>query len=551
MPLAVSRYFGIPPSKPTPPISSREKFKPNILLANYIDPDLQFTLEGFEDNSMTKKLQTAKRANKPLAWFLNENEKEERESPSPALSEDRKSSVESLSSSLNSMKINEQKEEQNGKKKGKKGGRQRVKKVSVNFTIAGNDAKENPKPQGPLVEEKTPIGASQLIAAAVAKDRKEDYWYYDPISDGFYYENNGSRGWKKRNPKVHGPPPSQNRKTSEMEKIDQSKIQTINGQKVFNQPPNQNAVKYYDPASDGYYFEMASVDGWRRRQPVPQNQMGTEKKIPPPMSSQHFPPLGTPSQTATPTPSPAGSFIPQAPLLTNTQLEDMIVRHPSLVASASKTKFGLFDLEPIPPSNSSTTSSSVSEEITTPPPQNHHNSMFIQHFKRGQQLQQSNSAGLLSGHQSGTFSVGSSDEPYEFYWSDTEKPGSISSFDDMEFQSKAVGAARRPETLSFHHMERGQPQRAWWETNTVQQSRFDVDKFIADLPSFDEDKILRNLCSQPTPIGERRRETEESTIYTPMKENSAWYNNFHVRTPVKSEKPGVIDIEKIWRTPCA
>ena len=32
---------------------------------------------------------------------------------------------------------------------------------------------------------------------------KEDYWYYDPDSDGFYYEHNGTRGWRKRNPKLH------------------------------------------------------------------------------------------------------------------------------------------------------------------------------------------------------------------------------------------------------------------------------------------------------------------------------------------------------------
>lgn len=25
--------------------------------------------------------------------------------------------------------------------------------------------------------------------------------------------------------------------------------------------------RYYDPASDGYYFEMPSVDGWKKRQP--------------------------------------------------------------------------------------------------------------------------------------------------------------------------------------------------------------------------------------------------------------------------------------------
>lgn len=172
-----------------PPASSREKIKNNIL-ANYIDPDLQFTLDGLEEGQMNK-LQGVKRTQKPLSWYLMED-KEDSQSPSPALSENRKSSVDSLASSINSMKMISP-DNKDEKKKGKKGARQRVKKVSVNFTIAGSETKD--RVTGTSVEEKTPT--SQLIAAAVAKDRKEDYWYYDPISDGFYYENNGSRGWKK------------------------------------------------------------------------------------------------------------------------------------------------------------------------------------------------------------------------------------------------------------------------------------------------------------------------------------------------------------------
>lgn len=38
---------------------------------------------------------------------------------------------------------------------------------------------------------------------------------------------------------------------------------------MFSQP----ALKYYDANSDGFYYEMASVDGWKRRQPSkPANQ---------------------------------------------------------------------------------------------------------------------------------------------------------------------------------------------------------------------------------------------------------------------------------------
>lgn len=41
--------------------------------------------------------------------------------------------------------------------------------------------------------------------SAASKDH--NYWYYDSNSDGFYYEHMGSRGWRKRNPKLHGNPP--------------------------------------------------------------------------------------------------------------------------------------------------------------------------------------------------------------------------------------------------------------------------------------------------------------------------------------------------------
>lgn len=214
---------------------------------------------------------------------------------------------------------------------------------------------------------------------------------------------------------------------------------------MFNAMGAPPAVKYYDPASDGYYFEMASVDGWRRRTaPTAATIQDRKQTQPPPMSSQHFPPLGTVSQTATPTPSPAGSYMPQS-ILTHTQLEDMIVRHPSLV-SMSNQRMGMLANEEVPPSNSSTTSS-ISEDITTPPPSN---SIFMQHFRRhGAALQQSSSASILNNNQqSGTFSVGSSDEPYEFYWSDTEKPSSISSFDEFEIKNRAVGS-KRPETLRY------------------------------------------------------------------------------------------------------
>ena len=313
----------------------------------------------------------------------------------------------------------------------------------------------------------------------VNKERKEDYWYYDPLSDGFYYENNGSRGWKKRNPKVHGPPPSVPKKLPEIEKMDTQKFQKaiVANQKLLNTIGAAPSVKYYDPASDGYFFEMASVDGWRRRQPPVSSAsassvVANHKPMNVPTSAQssvrntanpYYPVGSFSSTTATPTPSPAGSFMPQTAAMTNAQLEELIVRHPSIVASMSRNRLGgAFD-EPCVPSNSSTTSS---EELTSSPPplissQPEH-SLLMQHFRRGQHLQQSNSASMLinSGGNTScpsntTFSVGSSDEPYEFYWSDNEKASSISSYDDggdnMKEQSVPreilSGVQRRPTTL--------------------------------------------------------------------------------------------------------
>jgi hypothetical protein len=537
-------------SRPVP-FSSREKLKTSQqVLSNYFnsDPDLQFTIEGIDDMSMSKKTQAANRATKPLAWFLNEQlEKnsmdsimmdqqlqKERETPSPLIGENRKCSVDSLASSINSTKIceNNNKEDATAagnKKRGKKGGRQRVKKVSVNFTIAGSENKE-PAAKAPAnvatVEEKpAPIAPASAPNPALLmnnKERKEDYWYYDPLSDGFYYENNGSRGWKKRNPKIHGPPPAAPKKAPEVEKVlEQQKLQKqmLTNQKLLNQIGVAPSVKYYDPATDGYFFEMASVDGWRRRQPpVSSSVSSTSATTTSSVVSSDRKPMNIPSSMmparnnsyyqfgslTTPTNSPIGSFMPQQPALTNAQLEEMIVRHPSLVASMSKNRIGggsglLFD-EPCIPSNSSTTSS---EELTSSPPpmissqperqqQQQQHSLLMQHFRRGQQpqqLQQSNSASMLinggtSSNSCQTFSVGSADEPYEFYWSDNEKASSISSYDDIGDKeqsiprdSAVIGGQRRPNTLGFF---KENPSKPWWENMNDHDHRFDVEKFIAD-----------------------------------------------------------------------
>nr|AAT12421.1 hypothetical protein isoform b [Dictyocaulus viviparus] len=101
----------------------------------------------------------------------------------------------------------------------------------------------------------------------------DDYWYYDVASDGYYYEQNGAKGWRRRIP------------NSAMQRLKEQEIAQLAAANGGKLPPlnmqtaahahallqsalfSQPALKYYDANSDGFYYEMASVDGWKRRQP--------------------------------------------------------------------------------------------------------------------------------------------------------------------------------------------------------------------------------------------------------------------------------------------
>ncbi|VDN54422.1 unnamed protein product [Dracunculus medinensis] len=87
--------------------------------------------------------------------------------------------------------------------------------------------------------------------------------YYDTETDGYYYQHRGSRGWRKRAP-------------SATETQAQRELIKLYGPfQVFFGVPTVNAYimkRYYDAESDGYYFEMPSVDGWKKRKPLVQQK---------------------------------------------------------------------------------------------------------------------------------------------------------------------------------------------------------------------------------------------------------------------------------------
>ena len=72
------------------------------------------------------------------------------------------------------------------------------------------------------------------------------------------------------------------------------------------------------------------------------------------------------------------------------------------------------------------------------------------------------------------------------------------------------------------------------------------------MPSFDDDKILRNLTALPTPHYDRHS-SQHSNLVTPSKQAAWWTpygsdaNGKNEATPIKNLEK---DLEKIWQAPC-
>ncbi|CAI2352971.1 unnamed protein product [Caenorhabditis sp. 36 PRJEB53466] len=125
---------------------------------------------------------------------------------------------------------------------------------------------------------------------------QEEYWFYDVATDGYYYEQNGAKGWRRRQPNAAVHKGTKDQEVAHMNVNGPSKYnhmlaqaQAAAAQAAFIQfqmqqaaqaitPPTsatpqsqqqqqQPTMRYYDPNSDGFFYEMASVDGWKRRQP--------------------------------------------------------------------------------------------------------------------------------------------------------------------------------------------------------------------------------------------------------------------------------------------
>lgn len=175
--------------------------------------------------------------------------------------------------------------------------------VMTTSTTSSNGA---PSSCGP-----TSSGTTAVTSGGGGGNNNEEYWFYDVASDGYYYEQNGAKGWRRRQPNsaVHKANNGKEQEVAHMNVNGQAKYnQLLAAQQaaaqaaffqqayhmqqvhaVMSQPPpppppppptssasasgattTQNTtttMRYYDPTSDGFFYEMASVDGWKRRQP--------------------------------------------------------------------------------------------------------------------------------------------------------------------------------------------------------------------------------------------------------------------------------------------
>lgn len=199
---------------------------------------------------------TSGRGNKTLGWFLNDvifesTNKANAENPSSSPIEVK---TDAGTRALNDRTFgNKATMHDDNKKRGKRSRQRLVKKSMENKLIVS-------------AQDETTAGKM----TPKCDYSRDDYWYYDSASNGYYYEQMGSRGWRR-----HSPAAEQKRLQMEQEMIKfwrEAGGLTVPphdpyGTMSLNQTHFAAPQIKYDAESDGFYFEMPSVDGWKKRQP--------------------------------------------------------------------------------------------------------------------------------------------------------------------------------------------------------------------------------------------------------------------------------------------
>ncbi|EFO89488.1 hypothetical protein CRE_18173 [Caenorhabditis remanei] len=203
-----------------------------------------------------------------------------------------------------------------------------ARKEGFTSSQAMSESSEDGAPPPPVTS-----GGGTSSGAPTAASGAEEYWFYDVATDGYYYEQNGAKGWRRRQPNaavhkggkdqevahmsVNGPGKYNQLLAAQAAAAQaaflQHAFQLQQSQMIPQTPPpsgasgapqmNNPTMRYYDPSSDGFFYEMASVDGWKRRQPNKPVSASVPAGITRPYSQRHQAPESMPRHPQQPTSS--------------------------------------------------------------------------------------------------------------------------------------------------------------------------------------------------------------------------------------------------------
>ncbi|KAF1754773.1 hypothetical protein GCK72_021337 [Caenorhabditis remanei] len=203
-----------------------------------------------------------------------------------------------------------------------------ARKEGFTSSQAMSESSEDGAPPPPVTS-----GGATSSGAPTAASGAEEYWFYDVATDGYYYEQNGAKGWRRRQPNaavhkggkdqevahmsVNGPGKYNQLLAAQAAAAQaaflQHAFQLQQSQMIPQTPPpsgasgapqmNNPTMRYYDPSSDGFFYEMASVDGWKRRQPNKPVSASVPAGITRPYSQRHQAPESMPRHPQQPTSS--------------------------------------------------------------------------------------------------------------------------------------------------------------------------------------------------------------------------------------------------------
>uniref|UniRef100_A0A0R3S082 OCRE domain-containing protein n=1 Tax=Elaeophora elaphi TaxID=1147741 RepID=A0A0R3S082_9BILA len=379
--------------------------------------------------------------------------------------------------------------------------RQRVNKKNLNASIASNSScrtAEKSDTNSEIIQQEQKQQETTVDGKMMKtpNEFKDAYWYYDPKTDGFYYDSKGSRGWRRRNP-AHEKKQLQERDGLSYLWADPNLVAYGGGDPYGYQYNSINHfsphIQYYDPETDGYYFEMPSVDGWKKRQPhsisttvMPSLTGFCSSRMM--MSPNALPAVSTQPSVTDAMDVPRTSY---GAALARGQLPPCTIRTNNAITSTSTNINGVLK-DTFPSAELSFSTLSSNDDFGAA-------SLVMLFDKTSKEWdKKGNSQGNCN-----------TQKPFSYADivaspCDTSTNTNVDDIENSPPPPQQIMDAhyKRPETLELHcFTEENDVGRATNEQDRKRSelTNFNADKFIADLPFNSMDRVLRDLAALKTP----------------------------------------------------